>query len=671
MRPLVSVIVPVYNTAFYLTQCLDSIVNQSFKNIEIICINDGSTDESPDVLHNFAGRDKRIKIINQENKGLAVSRNVGIEAAQGKYITFVDSDDRLSPEALELMVNAAENNPVDFVIADAQAFADTPEDAARTEEIVNWLKTTQHEEGIHFIGRGMPITCWSQLLKTETLHKYNIRFPNEKLAFEDEYWRYAHRIHCKTYYYLPQKLYQYRIRGSSITGSQKKTARPLDIIRIHELIVEELQKYGRLEEFIPELERLFRSQLTHAQIFSGIKYYAAARKSIKHYLKIPGMSDDFYASVREDAENGVPFSIIVPVYNTEPYLVRCLDSLLAQSCDLYEIICIDDGSTDGSLKILQKYAAKHKNIRLITQSNSGVSSARNAGIEAAKGKYVMFVDSDDFVEPDMIETLYTYMQNNMPDWLLFQLRLYDETTDSFKYVPHWMLPKTLPDFSVYTGHAKLKELLQLPHECTNKVWRRKILNDNHIRFKTDTRNGEDELFNIEYILAASKFGALKKCFYNYRHPRKGSAVTEIKKSCNPLSLLVMVNHIAAIESAQTLPAVKQAVAGRYIMYIRWILSYPVLEIRDRYTELRQTLKTNKSILHRYKKIDEETVATARYIIKHGYFGYVLRRQIKNLLTSPAVQAVKTGGCFVKSYLLFPWYIYKTYKMVKHLYHKNK
>lgn len=671
MRPLVSVIVPVYNTAFYLTQCLDSIINQSFKNIEIICINDGSTDESHAILTNFAERDKRIKIINQENKGLSISRNAGIDAAQGKYITFVDSDDRLSPEALELMVNAIENNPVDFVIADTQAFADTPDDAARTEEIINWLKTLQHEEGIHFICRNMPTTCWSQLLKTETLQKYNIRFPNEKLAFEDEYWRYAHRIHCKTYYYLPQKLYQYRIRGSSITGSQKKTARPLDIIKIHKLIVEELQKYGRLEEFIPELERLFRSQLTHAQIFSGIKYYAQARKSIKHYLKIPGMSDDFYTSVREDAENDVPFSIIVPVYNTEPYLARCLDSLLAQSCDLYEIICIDDGSTDGSLNLLQKYAAKHKNIKLITQNNSGVSSARNAGIDAAKGKYVMFIDSDDFVEPDMIETLYTYMQNNMLDWLLFQLRLYDETTDSFKYVPHWQLPKTLPDFFVYTNQVRLNTLLNLPHECTNKVFCRKIINENHIRFKTDTHNGEDELFNMEYILAASKFGTLKKCFYNYRHPRKGSAVTEIKKSCNPLSLLTMMNHIAAIEKAQTAPAVKQAVAERYIMYVRWILSYPVLEIRDRYTELRQTLKTNKSILHRYKKIDKETVATARYIVKHGYFAYVLRRQIKNMLNSPAVQAVKTGGCFVKSYLLFPWYIYKTYKMVKHLYHKMK
>lgn len=192
-----------------------------------------------------------------------------------------------------------------------------------------------------------------------------------------------------------------------------------------------------------------------------------------------------------------------------------------------------------------------------------------------------------------------------------------------------------------------------------------------IRFKTETHNGEDELFNIEYVLAASKFGTLKKCFYNYRHPRKGSAVTEIKKSRNPLSLLIMMNHIAAVEKAQTASAVKRTVAERYIMYIRWILSYPVLEIRGRYTELRQTLKANKGILHRHKKIDEETVAAARYIIKHGYFGYILRRQIKNMLNSPAVQAVKTGGCFVKSYLLFPWYIYKTYKMVKHLYHKMK
>lgn len=149
-------------------------------------------------------------------------------------------------------------------------------------------------------------------------------------------------------------------------------------------------------------------------------------------------------------------SVIVPVYNTAFYLTQCLDSIVNQSFKNIEIICIDDGSTDGSLNLLQKYAAKHKNIKLITQNHVGVSSARNAGIDAAQGKYITFVDSDDFVEPDMIETLYTYMQNNMLDWLLFQLRLYDETTDSFKYVPHWLLPKTLPDFFVYTNQVRYK-----------------------------------------------------------------------------------------------------------------------------------------------------------------------------------------------------------------------
>ena len=670
MRPLVSVILPVYNTALFLTKCLDSICSQTFENIEIICINDGSTDGSSAILKDFSARDKRIKIINQENRGLAVSRNVGIETAQGKYITFVDSDDWILPEMLEFMVNAAENNPVDFVVAGSEAFADTPKDQPRAEEINKWLYK-ERGEGIYFINRNMPITCTAQLLKTEILQKHNIRFPNEKISFEDEYWRYALQIHCKAYYYLPQKLYQYRIRGSSITGSQKKTAAPLDLIRIHQLIVEELQKHKKFEQFVPELENLFRAQLTRAQIYSGNKYYAQARESIKHYLKISGMSDAFYASIREDMENIVPFSIIIPVYNTEPYLAHCLDSVLAQTCDLYEIICVDDGSTDGSLEILQKYAAKHKNIKTISIPHKGVSAARNAGIDNASGKYVIFLDSDDFVEPDMLEVLYRYAQNNFLDWLLFQQRIYNDTSNSVEYRDWWLLPKKLPDFFIYNGHDKLSELLSLPHDCINKVFRRKIINDNHLRFYTDTANGEDEIFNMQYILASKKFGTLKKCFYNYRHPRKGSAVTELKNDRNSDKLLAMMNHIADIENSLDTQNAKQAVAKRYISYIRHILTYPVFEIRNRYNELRKMLKRNKSILLRYKNLDKETVATARYIIKHSYVSFVFHRGFQNLLASPFSKAIKTGSYFIKSYLLFPWYIYKTYKMVKHLYHKAK
>lgn len=671
MRPLVSVIIPVYNTAFYLTQCLDSIIHQSFKNIEIICINDGSTDESPIILKDFASRDKRIKIINQENKGLPVARNTGIDGALGKYITFVDSDDYLSQNAIELMVNAIENNPVDFVVAGAHAFADTPEDEERTKGIKNWLETQTHPEGIHFINKNMPVTCWSQLLKAEILQKYNIRFPNEKVSFEDEYWRYAHQIHCKTFYYLPQQLYQYRIRGTSITGSQKKTARPFEMIRIHQLIVEELQKYNRFEEFAPELEKIFRAQLTHAQIFSGIKYYTAARKEMKHYLKIPHMSKAFYNSVQEDIKNKVPFSIIVPVYNTAPYLPQCLDSILAQSCDLFEIICVDDESTDDSLKILKKYASKHKNIKVISIKHGGVSVARNTGIDAANGKYIMFIDSDDFVEPDMIETLYAYMQNNTLDWLLFQLRLYNEITGCFIEANYWKIPQKFPNFATFAEHKNLSELLTLPHECTNKVFCRKIIKDNNIRFKQNIHNGEDQLFNIDYILAADKFATLRKFFYNYRHPRKGSAVTEIKNSRNPLSLLKVMDHIAAMEKQYETRNIKQALAGRYIAYIRCILGFPVMEIREQYSALRNMLKKNKSILHQYKMLDKATVATARYIVKHHYWGYVIRRKLQEFFNSKTATAASIGCSFIKSYFLFPWYIYKTYKMVKHLHRKTK
>ena len=96
-KPTVSVIIPVYNVEQYLSKCLDSVINQTFKNIEIICINDGSTDNSLKILNEYAMADKRIIVINQENSGVYAARNKGLQIANGKYISFVDSDDWIEP----------------------------------------------------------------------------------------------------------------------------------------------------------------------------------------------------------------------------------------------------------------------------------------------------------------------------------------------------------------------------------------------------------------------------------------------------------------------------------------------------------------------------------------------------------------------------------------------
>lgn len=115
--PKISVIIPVYNTGKYLSRCLDSIINQTFNNLEIICINDGSTDNSATILEKYATKDKRIKIITQENSGLSATRNVGLKNMSGQYVSFIDSDDWIDADYYETLLNLIEQNNADIVMA--------------------------------------------------------------------------------------------------------------------------------------------------------------------------------------------------------------------------------------------------------------------------------------------------------------------------------------------------------------------------------------------------------------------------------------------------------------------------------------------------------------------------------------------------------------------------
>ena len=107
-KPLVSVVLPIYNVEKYLPKCLDSVVGQSYENIEIICINDGSPDESEKIVADYMKNDSRIVLINQKNQGLSGARNTGIENAKGEYIMFLDSDDWIDPETVEVAVDEAQ-----------------------------------------------------------------------------------------------------------------------------------------------------------------------------------------------------------------------------------------------------------------------------------------------------------------------------------------------------------------------------------------------------------------------------------------------------------------------------------------------------------------------------------------------------------------------------------
>ena len=123
-QPLVSVIIPVYNVEEYLCECVDSVINQTYKNLEIILVDDGSTDSSGKICDDYAEKDERIRVIHKNNSGPSKTRNVGLEHAKGKYIYFLDSDDYIELNALEMLVQAAETNDADLVFFEAHSFSD-------------------------------------------------------------------------------------------------------------------------------------------------------------------------------------------------------------------------------------------------------------------------------------------------------------------------------------------------------------------------------------------------------------------------------------------------------------------------------------------------------------------------------------------------------------------
>ena len=136
-EPLVSVIIPVYNAAKYLRETLDCVCNQTLRDIEIICVDDGSTDDSPGILQEYAARDGRFRILQQKNQYAGVARNNGMAVARGKYLSFLDADDLFAPDMLEKMSARAEETGADLVCCDADEFDDN--DPTRTPQPMTWI----------------------------------------------------------------------------------------------------------------------------------------------------------------------------------------------------------------------------------------------------------------------------------------------------------------------------------------------------------------------------------------------------------------------------------------------------------------------------------------------------------------------------------------------------
>lgn len=248
--PKISVVLPVYNVGSYLPETLNSLAHQSYKDFEVICVNDGSTDNSLQILQEFANSDGRFKIINQKNSGVAIARNNGLKAASGEYIYFMDSDDTVHPQLLEICLNMAEQNKADLVCFDWQS---------SKSRILTFNPIKQSDikykvtENPLFLGCNrsqyfIAFNVWSKFYKRELLN--GMFFIPELRNFQDYPFVYEVLSKRPKTVVMDVQLYYYFNREGNITHSKEKPER----ITYYHLGIDRVCKIYATEGFEKELE---------------------------------------------------------------------------------------------------------------------------------------------------------------------------------------------------------------------------------------------------------------------------------------------------------------------------------------------------------------------------------------------------------------------------------
>ena len=394
---LISIIVPIYNKEDYLPQCLDSIINQSYTNFEVLLINDGSTDESGKICVEYAERDIRFRYFEKENGGVSSARNLGLERSEGAYITFIDSDDWVEFNYLEILYNALRENNADVAISSYKSYYLDGKFYLR-------VYSSQEEEFLRIGKRNRDVfleefpklgklnhdfhCIASKLFKRELLESQKF---DESINYgEDLYFFFNLYLKMQSIIYVKEATYIYRQHGTNITLNFTESL-ALQEIQIHEQILKSAESQGIATFYY--LEKL--------------KYLVSLR--IEQFPYSDAIKN--YETIVSEFENRVTYpqpliSLIVPIYNVANYLGLCLDSITKQTYSNIEILLINYGSSDGSKEICQEFVNRDRRFHYFERENGDLSDARNVGIIHSQGEFISFIDSDDWIDPTYVEDLY-------------------------------------------------------------------------------------------------------------------------------------------------------------------------------------------------------------------------------------------------------------------------
>ena len=590
--PIVSVIVPIYNVEATLDQALASIEAQTLSNIEIVCVNDGSTDSSPEIIQQHVDADPRVKFIDKPNGGYGSACNRGMSEAHGEWIAILEPDDWIEPNMFEDMIGFARSlgTPVDIVKTPYWRVVSPDSENERTlncsyKGLIRPKTqpfTFGDESTIHLVIHHPSI--WSALYRRSFLEENNIKFREIPGAgWADNPFLFETLCQARSVAYLDQAYYHYREETpEEAAATVRRNPHMLfdrwedmmDVLERLDVQDEPIRRAltrrgftylsivdGATDLFRPDLharmvEMFARMDdelvFSEAHISPSWKTLYAKTKSISPYRasKLPYLfslagigvynlvnvgpsftlqsmkgflGNDAGQSAedeRTDKTGQVKISIIVPVYNSASFLEACFKSLSEQTYQNFEVIFVNDGSTDDSGTLLSSFAQSNPRVKVIDQSNGGPSKARNAGIRAASGDFILFLDSDDLLEPDACSQIARYASYGSTDAVVFGWTCFDGKPD------HWTASRGDVSDAFYPSFSPALLFDKPTQPFLRLAVRRSLLMENDVFFDESLHLGEDAAFLFAALPLAHGVRLVSNKLYRYRLPHEGSLMQQ-------------------------------------------------------------------------------------------------------------------------------------------------
>lgn len=618
-KPKVSILIPVYNGANFIKQAIESAMAQTYKYIEIIVINDGSTDNGETEKIALSYGDK-IRYIKKENGGVASALNLGIKEATGDYISWLSHDDIYKPYKLERQIEVLNKlEDKNTIIFSNVELIDEKGDIFCTTNYSNLLTHEELCQGIYPVIKGTVNGC-SMLIAKRCFDKVGVF--DETLRTSNDYAMWLKLFKEFKCYLIEEPLIQYRIHKNQDTIKSPytlKEANQLWVDIINDLEEEQIKEW-RFEPFNVYMDLYFQMYYS--------KYNDACPVA---YKKAKNIYDKSNPTV----------SIIMPCYNAEKYIEKAIQSVLEQTYRNFELIIIDDNSDDKTVQIIEKFAKQDFRIKYLIKNKSerGISTSMNKGIEMSRGKYITRMDSDDIIVPEKILRQVQFLDKNdeygicsvniaMMDNLG---NIYNENVYPEQKVPsEWTFLWTNP----------------IPNAPC--MYRASIIKENNITFK-NLKTAEDYEFLGNFI-ALTKIHMINLPLYYYRYDKKSTYNNNINETFK--------NSIKICESYYNKITKKQA--PDFYKFLTWFYTEDDEPVIKDVQQINEFLETTAEELKSFYKWSEEEyknvkIDILKMIEKYAVYKYLVPKygriganfEIKEDKQFAIIRLAKRGKIYLK------------------------